>query len=158
SWGSHQNVAISRKLWDALFRDQKPHLTALLASFVAATVPIFGQGMVVPLRDGCRYVTSARAHHLGSLVTLSTTEPFNRGLLNSPDESNAGADRARLHLIAFDATLQPAAIVRRSGLIQLIVAALESGWFDAALFLDEPVTAVQAWSWGFDSQAGALRP
>jgi proteasome accessory factor A len=157
SWGAHQNVTISRKLWDALFNDRKPHLKALLASFVAATVPVFGQGMILPLRSGCRYVTSARAHHLGSLVTLSTTEPFNRGLLNSRDESHARADQARLHLIAFDANLQPATIVLRSGLIQLVVAALESGWFDAALLLDDPVAAVQAWSWGFDPQAGVLR-
>jgi proteasome accessory factor A len=158
SWGAHQNVNISRRLWDALFNDRKPHLKALLASFVAATVPVFGQGMILPLRSGCRYVASARAHHLGSLVTLSTTEPYNRGLLNSRDEPHARADQARLHLIAYDANLQPAAIVLRSGLIQLVVAALESGWFDAALLLDDPVAAVQAWSWGFDPQAGVLRP
>jgi len=112
----------------------------------------------VPLGRGCRYVTSARAHHLGSLVTLSTTEPYNRGLLNSRDEPHSGEGQARLHLIAYDANLQPASILIRSGLIQLVVAALERGWFDASLLIDNPVEAVQAWSWGFCSLAGALRP
>ncbi len=158
SWGAHLNVALSRRLWDDLFHDRKPHLMALLASIVAAAVPVFGQGMVVPMRRGCRYATSARAHHIGSLVTLSTIEPFNRGLLNSRDEPHAAGDLARLHLIAFDASLQPATIVLRSGLMQLVVAALQCGWFDAALLLDDPVSAVKTWSLGFDPAAGAFRP
>jgi proteasome accessory factor A len=158
SWGAHQNVTISRGFWDALFQEQKPHLLALLASFVAAMVPVFGQGMIVPVSGGYGYATSARAHHLGRLVTLSTTEPFKRGLLNRRDEPHARDDQARLHLIAFDANLQPASILLRSGLVQLVVAALQSGWFDAVLLLEDPVAAVQAWSWGFDTQAGALRP
>jgi len=158
SWGAHQNVTISRIFWDTLFHQQKPHLMAILASFVAAAVPVFGQGMIVPLPSGCRFATSARAHHLGSLVTLSTTEAFNRGLLNRRDEPHTGDDQARLHLIAFDANLQPATILLRSGLLQLTLAALECGWFDAKLLLDDPVAAVRAWSWGFDARAGALRP
>jgi proteasome accessory factor A len=158
SWGAHQNVAVSRRFWDDLFQHRKPHLMALLASFLAAAVPVFGQGMVVPLKRGCRYATSARAHHLGSLVTLSTVEPFNRGLLNSRDEAHAADDLARLHLIAFDASLQPATILLRSGLVQLVVAALQCGWFDAALLLDDPVKAVKVWSWGFDLASGVFRP
>ena len=61
SWGAHQNVTVSRRLWDDLFQQRKPHLMALLASFMAAAVPVFGQGMVVPLKRGCHYATSARA-------------------------------------------------------------------------------------------------
>jgi hypothetical protein len=100
SWGAHLNVCVSRTLWNDVFRQHRPHVMALLASFVAATVPVFGQGMIVPLKKGARYVTSARAHHVGSLVTLSTTEAFNRGLLNSRDEGHGCDDRARLTAIA----------------------------------------------------------
>jgi Pup-ligase protein len=158
SWGAHQNVAVSRRLWNDIFHSGRPHVMALLASVVAAMVPVFGQGLVVPLDDGCRFATSARAHHLGSLVTLATTEAFNRGLLNSRDEAHAGSRAARLHLIAFDANLMPATIMMRSGLLQLAVAALELGWFDARLLLDDPVAAVRAWSFAFCPQSGALRP
>ena len=63
-----------------------------------------------------------------------------------------------MHLIAFDANLQPATIVLRSGLMQLVVAALQCGWFDPALLLDDPVSAVKTWSLGFDPAAGAFRP
>ena len=91
-------------------------------------------------------------------MTLSTVEPFNRGLLNSRDEAHAAGDLARLHLIAFDASLQPATILLRSGLVQLVVAALQGGWFDAALLLDDPVQAVKAWSWGFNLTSGTFRP
>ena len=97
-------------------------------------------------------------HHLGSLVTLATTEAFNRGLLNSRDEPHAGGTTARLHLIAFDANLMPATIMMRSGLLQLAVTALELGWFDPRLLLDDPVAAVRAWSFGFCPQSGTLRP
>jgi proteasome accessory factor A len=158
SWGAHQNVAISRALWDDIFHERRPHVMALLASVVAAMVPVFGQGLVLPLKHGCRYATSARAHHIGSMVTLTTTEPFNRGLLNRRDEPLADDPLARLHLIAFDANLMPATILLRSGLLQLVLAALELGWFDSRLLLDDPVEATQTWSLGFCPDAGAFRP
>jgi proteasome accessory factor A len=158
SWGAHLNFMIPRRLWNAVFHHHKPHLMAMLASFMAAAVPVFGQGLVLRSADGCRYMTSARAHHLGSLVTLATTEAFNRGLLNSRDEPHADGEWARLHLIAFDANLQPAAIFMRTGLAQLFLAALDTGWFNPDLLLDDPVAAAFAWSAGFDLESGRFSP
>jgi hypothetical protein len=146
SWGAHLDVTTSRPLWHDLLGNRRPHRTALLAAIVAALVPLFGQGAVLPFGGGCRFVTSARAMHLGDIVTLATTEAFRRGLLNSRDEPHAGDDLARLHLIAFDTNLQPASIFLRCGLLQLALAAMEAGWFDAGLLLDDPVAAARAWS------------
>lgn len=158
SWGAHLNINVSRAFWDDLFRHHRPHAMALMAAFVAATVPVFGQGLVWRGKEGARFLTSARAPHLGRLVTLSTTDEFERGLLNSRDESHASAGRARLHLIAYDASLQPWTIAVRAGLLQLVVAAMQQGWFDPGLLLDDPVAAVRAWSSGLDVRAGAFRP
>ncbi|HEV3120997.1 MAG TPA: proteasome accessory factor PafA2 family protein, partial [Isosphaeraceae bacterium] len=38
------------------------------------------------------------------------------------------------------------------------VAALERGWFDAGLLIDNPVDAVQGWAWSFCAETGAMRP
>jgi proteasome accessory factor A len=162
SWGAHLNVLVSQPFWEDLAH-HKPHLLALFASFMAAAVPVFGQGFLKPDdSDGspsCRYVTSARAHHLGELAGLPTTVPFRRNLVNLRDEGHADATRGRLHLIAFDTNLQPAAIFLRSGLTQLVLAALEGGtWFDPALLLDDPLAAVRAWSESFSPQTGTLAP
>ncbi len=157
SWGAHLNLLVSRRQWDDLL-SRKPHQLALLASFLAAALPVFGQGALLPVGEAVHFLTCARACHIGSLVTLSTTEPFNRGLVNSRDEAHADPALSRLHLIAFDSNLQPAAILMRTGLTQLVLAALASGWFDARLLLDDPVAAVRAWSLGFDPRAGRFDP
>ena len=156
-WGPHLNVAVARELFDSLF-DQRPHLLASFASFLAATVPVFGQGLVLPLDGGCRYVTSQRAHHIGLLVDPSTTVPFRRPLVNSRDESHADGKVARLHIIVYDANLQPVTIFLRCGLLQLFLAAMEIGWFDSKLLLDHPVQAVRLWSSSFSSHTGTLQP
>ena len=58
-------------------------------------------------RDGNRLLR-ARAHQIGELTGWSTTNAYRRNLVNRRDEPHAGAVRARLHLIGFDANLQPA--------------------------------------------------
>lgn len=157
SWGAHFNVLIERRLFDGLF-DSRPHRLALLASFVAAAVPLFGQGLLLPEGGTCRYVTAARAHHLGELSGLATTIPFRRNLVNCRDEPHASGRLARLHLIAFDPNLQPIAIFLRAGLTQLVLAALEEGWFDDQLVLEDPVQAVRTWSESFAPTSGSFRP
>lgn len=155
SWGAHLNVLVCRQLWNAL-ADCKPHYLALWTSFIAATVPVFGQGLLLRKRNGYRYVTSARAHHLGRLTGLATTQAYDRPLLNTRDEPHADESLARLHIIAYDANLQPAAIYLRTGLVQSFLAALEAGWFDARLILDDPLRALRAWSRSFKN--GRLIP
>lgn len=159
SWGAHLNVSISRELWDNIFH-HKPHVQALLASYLAAAIPVFGQGLVLPVgQSACRFVCSARAHHLGELSGLATTMPFQRNLLNRRDEAHGNEQQARLHLIAFDTNLQPTALFLRTGLTQLILAALESGrWFDADLLLDSPLAAVRQWSASFSVDIGSMTP
>ncbi len=157
SWGAHLNVQVTRSLWNSLFR-LRPHYQALMASFVAASVPLFGQGYVLPdSRGAYRFVMSAQAHHLGEVAGLPTTIPYRRNLLNSRDEPHAHDQAARLHLIAFDTNLQPASLIVRSGLAQLIAAAMELGWYDHQLVLDDPVTAVHDWSDSFDVDVGLPR-
>ena len=155
-WGPHLNVAISRDLFNSIFH-RRAHVLAVVASFLAATVPVFGQGLVLPVGGHCRYVTSQRAHHIGALVDPSTTVPFRRPLVNSRDESHSDGNAARLHVIVYDSNLQPMSIFLRCGLLQLFLAATEIDWFDSKLVLDDPVQAVRIWSSSFCPKTGTLR-
>ena len=78
-------------------------------------------------------------------------------MVNSRDEALCGgfahlggpADQfARLHSIFFDATLCPASIVLRAGLMQILLSFLERGEADGNLdlILEDPVETVARWS------------
>lgn len=158
SYGAHLNVLIQRQLFDdILFR--KPHYLGFAASVLAAVTPIFGQGHVlcVPGKKP-RYVLSQRAHHLGVLVSPSTTTAFRRPLINSRDESHAHKDMARLHLINFDASLQQYTTLFRVWFMQSFLAAMEDGYCDSSLMLDDPILALKVWSSGFSPKTGRIQP
>ncbi len=156
SWGGHFNLAIDRALFSAIFR-RKPHVLSFLASYLAAASVVFGQGHVLRPRNGkARFVLLSRAHHIGVLVALATTIAFRRPLVNLRDESHASGNLARLHLICFDTTLQQVGTLLRVWLTQAFLAALEEGYCDTRLLLDDPVAATHLWSCGFSPASGRI--
>ena len=152
AWGTHLNVAVERELWEDLFAPHRPPVLASVSSAVAATVVFFGTGLILPLGDGSvQYSLSSRAHHLNELITLSTTEAFRRGVLNSRREPH-GAGHERMHLIGYDFTLIGAALL--ASVLQCALAAAEEHALGPMLY--DPVHALQGWSLGFDPARGRL--
>lgn len=153
SFGSHVNVAVESLLWELLLEDPcRPGVLGFVASGLAAAVPFFGAGHLLPLKDGSTlYSLSARAHHVTRMATHSTTEPFARGLLNSRREPH-GDGHDRLHLIAFDFAVLSEALL--CSFLQCLLAAAEEGC--CRLNLYDPVRAMRSWSWGLDLGSGRL--
>jgi len=153
SWGTHVNVSIDSRLWEDLFVEhRRPAMLGFVASAMAAAVPFFGAGYLMPMRDGdVVYSLSARAHHLTQVITSATTEAFRRGLLNDRREPHAQGQE-RLHLIGFDFAL--ASAVLRCSFLQCVLAAAEEGFCDLIAY--EPVRALHAWSWGLERTTGRL--
>ncbi|MBI4881880.1 MAG: proteasome accessory factor PafA2 family protein [Planctomycetes bacterium] len=154
SWGSHVNVSVSQGLWEDLFvSHEHPATLGFVASALAAAIPFFGAGYVLPLRDGSAvYSLSARAHHISQVMTLATTEAFRRGLLNMRREAHA-QDCERLHLIGFDLAIASEALL--CSFLQCVLAAAEDGFCRDALY--DPVRALHAWSWQVDLNTGAMK-
>ncbi len=152
SWGTHFNVAIESDLWEDLFDEvRRPARLGFVSSAMAALIPFFGAGYVLPLRSGPRLSLSGRAHHLTRLATLPTTTSYSRGLLNTRREAHAeGEDR--LHLIGFDLGLASGALLAST--LQCCLAAAELGF--GGLILYEPVRALRAWSYGLDLETSRL--
>lgn len=153
AWGTHLNVSVSEELFSDLFLDRRhPAVLGFVASGLAALIPFFGCGYLLPLKDGSTiYSLSARAHHLSSLSTYRTTEAYHRGLLNERQEAHAlGQDR--LHLIGFDFCLTGAALM--ASVVQCMLAAAEQGFCNLNLY--DPVRALRSWSWSLDIGKGTL--
>jgi proteasome accessory factor A len=123
----------------------------MTSSAIAAATVFFGSGYLLPMNDGTVFSLSARAHHIGHVHTLSTTEAFERGILNTRREPH-GEDHARMHLIPFDYTLAGAAML--GSLVQCIFAAAEEGFCGLGLY--DPVRALRIWSWSLDLRTGRL--
>lgn len=146
SWGTHLDVCIEKELFDNLFHSlRRPAVFGFVASAMAAIVPFFGAGLLLPSDEGLIYSLAARAHHLTRTTTHSTTQAYERGLLNSRQEGH-GAAHERLHLISTDFTLVGAAL--EGAVVQGVLAAAEDDC--CALGLLDPVLAMLKWSWGFD--------
>lgn len=152
SWGPHLNVSVSNELWEDLFLSHRhPARLGFVSSAIAAGIVFFGGGYLMPLKDGSVvYSLSARAHHLAFVQTLSTTEAFRRGILNTRREAHGELDR--LHLIGFDFALISAALL--ASFVQCALAAAEEGFCDLILY--DPVQALRTWSWNMDVRSGRL--
>lgn len=152
SFGTHLNVQIERSLWEDLFLEQvHPARLGFVASVMAAAIPFFGAGYLLPAADGrVIYSLSARAHHLTKVHTLATTESLRRGLLNTRREPHGRHDR--LHLIGFDFGIIGAALL--ASFLQCALAAAEEGYCGEVLY--DPVESMRAWSWGLDLNTGQL--
>jgi hypothetical protein len=81
------------------------------------------------------------------LHTYSTTEAFERGILNTRREPH-GEGHARMHLIGFDFALAGAPLL--ASFVQCIFAAAEEGF--CALGLYDPVRALRVWSWSLETE------
>lgn len=152
SFGTHVSVSIESDLWDDLFLTTlRPSRLAMVASGLAAAIPFFGAGYLLPFRGHTTYSLSARAHHLTRISSVSTTEAFRRGLLNSRREPHARTVD-RLHLIGFDFCLLSSPLL--ASLLQCLLAAAEEKF--CGLQLQEPVRALRGWSWGLDLDTGRM--
>lgn len=152
SWGTHDNVTVSTALWVDLFIEQyHPARLGFVASSMAAAIAFFGAGYIMPLKHGPVFSLSARAHHLSKLRTHSTTDAFNRGILNTRREPH-GKGQERLHLIGFD--YAPISSALKCSYLQCALAAAEEGFCDLNLF--EPVRALRTWSWNLNPETGTL--
>jgi proteasome accessory factor A len=153
SWGTHLNVSVSEDLWEDLLLDWRhPARLGFVASGLAAAVAWFGAGYLMPLRDGTTvFSLSARAHHLGRVVSTATTTAFERGLLHTRREPH-GDGMDRLHLIGFDFQLASAAL--SAVFVQCLLAAAEEGYCGPILY--DPVRAQHVWSWRLDLASGLL--
>ncbi len=152
SFGSHISMAIEQTLWQDLFTGyRRPSRLAMVASGIAAAIAFFGAGYLLPMKDRTVYSLSARAHHITTVSTLSTTEPFRRGLLNSRREPH-GKGFERLHLIGFDFCLSSSAML--FSFLQCLLAAAEECF--CQLQIIDPVRALRSWSWGLDLENGHM--
>jgi proteasome accessory factor A len=138
SWGHHLNVMVTRELFDDVFM-RKPHLLGFLATHPATATLFTGQGKVGAGngREACDYQLSQRADYFESLLGDQTM--YHRPLINARDESHAGDDLARMHLIYFDRVLCPTANLLMAGTTQLVLAMMEAGWCDPEVCLDNPL-------------------
>ncbi len=143
----------SCSLWEDLcLHHRRPAILGFVTSALAAAIPFFGAGYLLPMKDGSTiYSLSGRAHHLSQIKTLSTTEAFHRGLLNTRREP-WGEGQDRLHLIGFDYSIISAAML--GSFIQCILAAAEEGY--CGLNVYDPVRALRTWSWGLDTGTGRI--
>lgn len=153
SFGTHVSLSVAQSLWEDLFIDQRrPAMLGFLASIMAAAIPFFGCGYLLPLQNGTViFSQSARAHHITRVQTLATTTKWQRGLLNSRREAHC-TDHERLHLIGFDYSILAAALL--ASFLQCALAAAEIGF--CKFNLVDPLRAMHDWSWNLDPRTGKL--
>jgi hypothetical protein len=158
AYGSHLNFLVTRRLWDDLFiRRLHPDLFVLIAYQVSSIV-CTGQGKVGSEngRPDVPYQISQRADFFDQLVGPQTT--YNRPIVNSRDEPLCGEAHnrnastsdetglARLHCIFYDSTLCHGSTLLKVGVMQIVLSMLEAGRLDASLMLEDPLSALMAYS------------
>lgn len=167
AYGSHLNFLVTRRLWDDLFvRRLHPDLFVLIAYQVSSIV-CTGQGKVGAEngRPEAAYQISQRADFFDQLVGPQTT--YNRPIVNSRDEplcgpgypdsaaSADGSGLARLHCIFYDSTLCHGSTLLKVGVMQIVLSMLEAGRLDTSLMLEDPLSALVAYSHDPDLAARA---
>ena len=160
SYGGHLNFLLARRAWDNIFT-RKMHYMLYLASYQVSSIVFAGQGKVgaehgAPAVD---YQLSQRADFFETMTGLQTT--FRRPLVNSRDEplcgipawnkvarldDEPGWDLARLHVIFYDNNLCHVACLLKVGVMQILLAMLETGRMNPNLILDDPLDAVVRFS------------
>lgn len=157
SFGSHLDFLIARAAWEDLFH-RKLHYQGFLAAYQASSILFTGLGKVGSENRAprARFQLSQRADFLEVLTGLQTTH--RRPILNTRDEPLCGLWRrgerahpatlymARLHVISYDHNLCHTAAFLKVGVLQIILAMIESGRVSPNLLLDDPVDAVHDWS------------
>ena len=139
SWGHHLNVMGSRELFNSLTR--RPVVAGFLATHLVTSVLYTGHGMVGSSngRARCDFQLSQRADWFEEFAGQQTMQ--NRPLINLRDESHAGRELSRIHIIYLDNVLSPVANLLKAGTTQLVLAMAEAGWADPQVLLDDPLEA-----------------
>ena len=172
SYGSHTDFLVSRRCFDNLF-SHKLHHMLYFASYLTSSIVFTGAGKVGSEngRPRVHYQLSQRADFYEALAGPQTT--YNRPLVNTRDEGLCGsasdppsrgrrspamagvgggghvsASRrmARLHVIFCDNTLCHVSSLLKIGVAQLVLAMIEQDAVRPGLILDEPLSALLAWS------------
>ena len=156
SFGSHLNFLITRSAWEDIFY-RKLHYQGFLAAYQASSLVVTGLGKVGTENwaPQAAFQISQRADFFEVLTGLQTT--YRRPILNTRDEPlcgtqswreehTAAAHMARLHVIFYDHNLCHVAAFLKVGVLQIILAMIESGHVDPALLLEDPLEAVLSWS------------
>lgn len=145
SWGGHMSVMVSRTAYHWIFQ-QRLHYLLWLASAQASSIILTGAGKVGTERGrpAVPYQISQRADFFECLRSLDTT--CRRPLVNTRDETLAGAGLARLHCIFHDTTLCHTSLLLRAGLMQVFLAMIEAQTIDSQLCFEEPLAAMHAFS------------
>ena len=163
SYGSHLNFLVTLQAWDNITH-RKPHFLGWLASFQVSSIVYTGQGKVGSENGAppASFQLSQRADFFETLAGTQTT--FNRPIINTREEhhcgntrsKHGGASPARLHVIFFDNTLAHQSCVLKVGVMQLMLSMMEAGVINPALLLDDPLTALTAYSHDPTLQQSAL--
>ena len=133
SYGGHFNCLITRAARADIFA-RKLHYLLFLATFQVSSIVITGQGKVGSENGAppVAYQLSQRADFFETLCAEQTT--YHRPIVNARDEALCGRaaaqhrdDLARLHCIFFDTTLCHVATLLRVGMMQIVLAMIESG-------------------------------
>ncbi|SPE55278.1 hypothetical protein SBV1_2130004 [Verrucomicrobia bacterium] len=156
SYGSHLNFLITRRAWNDLF-ERRLHNLLFLAAYQASSIVFTGQGKVGSEnnRPPVDYQISQRADYFEVIQGAQTT--YNRPIVNSRNEALCGSWRhmqdqpslaklARLHVIFFDQTLCQVAGFLKVGVMQILLAMIESECVRSDLLLEDAVEAVRCWS------------
>ena len=105
-----------------------------------------------PLPSGDRRSQPQRpAHHISRISSMSTTDAFRRGILNSRREAH-GRNLDRLHIIGFDFCLPSSPLL--CSFVQCLLAAADEDFCGMQLL--DPVRALRLWSWGLNLQSGRI--
>lgn len=146
SYGAHLNVTLSMRTWNSIMQRNLIQL-ALLIAYQISSVVITGAGKA-GAENGAPpawYQCSARADFLESVLPAERTTHA-RPLVNCRNEPLAGNGLARYHCISFDANLCPHANYLKAGGMAIVLSCLESGWSDPRLIVEDPLTALAAFS------------
>lgn len=136
SYGAHENYLYPRSF------DAEAVQAALIPHFVTRQI-YCGAGRVGVGETGQTpgFQISQRADYIETTVSLETT--LNRGIINTRDESHAGSDWARMHVIIGDANLSEFATFLKLGTTALVLDAVGAGTDFSDLALLEPVSTVR---------------
>ncbi len=141
SYGSHLNVMLSGRTWDAIINRRLVPLANLISHQISSLV-ITGAGKVGAENGAASadFQLSARADFFECLRARQTT--FCRPLVNTRNEALAGDGLARLHCIFYDANLCHYASFLKAGMMQIVTSMIEAGWSSLKIMLDDPLAAV----------------
>lgn len=148
SFGSHDNFLITRPAMERIFRHHPT--TGWLAAFLVSSIVFTGAGKVGSENGQapCRFQIAQRPDMFSRILSEETM--FDRPIINTRDEPHCGpgprSPLARFHCILHDANLCQIAGFLKIGVMQIALTMIEAGEIDPKLCLEDPVSALVAFS------------